>query len=237
MLLFGCMICTNCHYRGEPKTLVPGSMGVELVLWLLFLFPGIIYSVWRLASKKQVCAKCGKDTLIPEDSPMGKQLVEQYGSNSVDTSIPVSPETPLYKKTWFWIILVCCLIIWRSISSFSTTTTQQTSVQNTDKNSKIVQESPFRDISSSKDSGKTKYIALLKNNIPEKDEATVGKYTVDALEQVYGTSWIEEKSPTVEQITLAGVSYASIKTKSGRNFLILPLKTNGMIFGFNFWEE
>jgi ssDNA-binding Zn-finger/Zn-ribbon topoisomerase 1 len=51
--------CPNCGYEGEAKTYTKGSLAVEIVLWLFFLLPGLIYSVWRLSSRYEGCPKCG----------------------------------------------------------------------------------------------------------------------------------------------------------------------------------
>lgn len=51
--------CPNCGYEGMPKSYTGGSMGIEIVLWLFFLLPGFIYSIWRLSTRCYVCPKCG----------------------------------------------------------------------------------------------------------------------------------------------------------------------------------
>ncbi len=50
--------CPNCKYEGNGKYITKGYVAVELVLWLLFLFPGLVYSIWRLSTKKWVCPEC-----------------------------------------------------------------------------------------------------------------------------------------------------------------------------------
>lgn len=61
--------CTNCGYEGEPKISTPGSCLMELILWLFFLVPGVIYSFWRLGNKKPVCPKCGWEYPIKTEDP------------------------------------------------------------------------------------------------------------------------------------------------------------------------
>lgn len=65
----GTMHCTACGTEAQPKDVTKGSMGVELVLWLCFIVPGVIYSVWRLTSKHRACPACGSAQLIPINSP------------------------------------------------------------------------------------------------------------------------------------------------------------------------
>ena len=38
------LYCTNCGTVGAPVTRVKGSFGVELLLWICFLVPGLIYT-------------------------------------------------------------------------------------------------------------------------------------------------------------------------------------------------
>ena len=52
-------ICSNCGYVGQAKKVTKGSTLMELVLWLCFIFPGLIYSMWRLTTKHLACPKCG----------------------------------------------------------------------------------------------------------------------------------------------------------------------------------
>jgi hypothetical protein len=51
--------CPNCQYEGKGKTYTKGSTLVELFLWLMFIVPGFIYSLWRLGSKYTGCPQCG----------------------------------------------------------------------------------------------------------------------------------------------------------------------------------
>ncbi len=75
------MICSTCGQTGGLKTETPGSFLIELVLWLFFLLPGLIYSIWRISARKQVCASCGGAAMIPLNSPRGQQLQRELGAN------------------------------------------------------------------------------------------------------------------------------------------------------------
>jgi hypothetical protein len=74
----GSMICPNCGTRGEPKTLTQGNMLIELILWLCFLIPGLIYSIWRLSSRKQVCPACEMPGMIGIHTPNGQLLLKKF---------------------------------------------------------------------------------------------------------------------------------------------------------------
>lgn len=67
----GQMYCKACGTQALPTTVTPGSILIEAVLWLCFLIPGVIYSLWRHNKRHEVCPKCGSDALIPHDSPIG----------------------------------------------------------------------------------------------------------------------------------------------------------------------
>jgi hypothetical protein len=70
------MVCTSCGYVGEPTTVTKGSFGIELILWLCFLIPGLIYSIWRLSTRYEACPSCRQTTLIPSGSPMAKKFLQ-----------------------------------------------------------------------------------------------------------------------------------------------------------------
>lgn len=72
-------ICSACGSQGKPKSHTRGSIIIEIFLWLCMLIPGLLYSLWRLSTRKQVCGQCSADKLIPVDSPMGKKLAQDLG--------------------------------------------------------------------------------------------------------------------------------------------------------------
>lgn len=70
----GMMVCTQCGCtRTESHT--KGSFIIELVLWLFMCVPGLIYSIWRLTTRGQVCSTCKSDRLVPASSPTGQNLL------------------------------------------------------------------------------------------------------------------------------------------------------------------
>lgn len=51
--------CPNCNYEGKAKLYTQGSVLIELILWLCFIVPGLIYSIWRMTSGRYWgCPKC-----------------------------------------------------------------------------------------------------------------------------------------------------------------------------------
>jgi len=72
----GKVICTTCGFVGKPKKDTKGSFFTELILWFCFLLPGVIYSLWRIITRKYVCSKCYMATIIPLDTPKGQELLK-----------------------------------------------------------------------------------------------------------------------------------------------------------------
>lgn len=65
----GVVHCMTCGIDAVPKPETKGSLLIELILWLCFLIPGLIYSVWRATTKADVCQSCSSKQLVPMDSP------------------------------------------------------------------------------------------------------------------------------------------------------------------------
>lgn len=68
-------LCVNCGYEGKPKTKTKGSIGIEIILWICLIIPGVIYSVWRLASRYSACPLCDAPNMIPADSPRAIEIL------------------------------------------------------------------------------------------------------------------------------------------------------------------
>lgn len=77
-------VCTACGYVGKPKKIIKGNFLMEVILWLFFLIPGLIYSIWRLSTKHTACPNCKQSTMIPTDSPIGQKLTADF---------PIAPPT------------------------------------------------------------------------------------------------------------------------------------------------
>lgn len=71
------MVCTQCGHHGPAKSHTRGTMALELALWLMFILPGIIYSLWRLSTRANVCASCGSAALVAPSSPAGRRMLRE----------------------------------------------------------------------------------------------------------------------------------------------------------------
>ena len=72
-------ICANCGKIAKPRTVTRGNILIEIILWLAFLIPGLIYSIWRLTTRYKACPHCLAPNPVPLDSPRGRKLLDEYG--------------------------------------------------------------------------------------------------------------------------------------------------------------
>jgi hypothetical protein len=77
--MVGQMVCAQCGNVGYPKKITKGSFLIEVVLWLCFIFPGIIYSLWRISSRYSACPSCKAPHMVALDSPIGRKLLMSEG--------------------------------------------------------------------------------------------------------------------------------------------------------------
>lgn len=61
------LVCNNCKNISE-QGLMKGNGWIEIILWLAYVIPGVIYSIWRRTGEKTVCLYCKKDKLVPVKS-------------------------------------------------------------------------------------------------------------------------------------------------------------------------
>jgi hypothetical protein len=68
-------ICRTCWVIATPKNVIKGSFLIEIVLWCLFIIPGVLYSIWRFITKDKVCPVCSSLAVVPINSLMGRKLL------------------------------------------------------------------------------------------------------------------------------------------------------------------
>jgi len=103
------LICSACGQVGEGKTKIKGNGLIEVILWLCFIIPGIIYSIWRSSSRHKICSACGATNLIPIDSPIGKKLLVDQGTTL--EQVLVEQKDKDKKNIGKYVILVIVAII------------------------------------------------------------------------------------------------------------------------------
>lgn len=73
-MMEGLVVCENCYYVGRTRIITKGSPVVEFLLWVFFIIPGIIYSMWMRITRFEVCPQCESQNIVPFNSPRGKKL-------------------------------------------------------------------------------------------------------------------------------------------------------------------
>ena len=92
--MFKDKVCGNCGHKGRPKKCTKGSIGMELFLWLCFIVPGVIYSLWRLGSRYECCSKCKAPNMLPLTSPIAQKLLKEEAPGKYPpTQFPYRKET------------------------------------------------------------------------------------------------------------------------------------------------
>lgn len=70
-------VCLSCEHVGPTKKYTRGSFWIEVVLWLCYIIPGVLYSLWRLSTRTEGCASCGSSYIVPVDSPRGQEIINK----------------------------------------------------------------------------------------------------------------------------------------------------------------
>ncbi len=103
-------ICSQCGHVGQTKNVMKGSIVIELILWLCFLLPGLIYSRWRASTMHKVCVLCNSSSLIPVDSPLGKKALMDQGRTveevKTEPNIIINPVVKILVAIIIAIILI-----------------------------------------------------------------------------------------------------------------------------------
>lgn len=77
---------------------MPGSGWVEFVLYLFWIAPGIVYSVWRRKGKFQACSACGSKEVVAARTKAAQRIIsdqfENYRITAAQHENPVSEPRP-----------------------------------------------------------------------------------------------------------------------------------------------
>jgi hypothetical protein len=66
-------------FKGWSEPVIKGSLLIEIILQTFFIIPGLIYSIWRLASKYSAWPKYLAPNIIPLDSPVAQKILSTNG--------------------------------------------------------------------------------------------------------------------------------------------------------------
>ena len=62
------MLCVTCRAVSNVRPKPQGSAAVELLLYFLFILPGVIYTFWRASNQSCTCPQCGSREMIPTNT-------------------------------------------------------------------------------------------------------------------------------------------------------------------------
>jgi len=102
------VVCSACGSIGYPKKRISGSPILEILLWLLFLLPGLIYTLWRHANQHLVCRTCGQASIIPVDSPIGRKISSDLAKSDARITmhqgddVTLQPPTNVTSRAELW---------------------------------------------------------------------------------------------------------------------------------------
>lgn len=77
-------LCTQCLNQVKPKKGVRGYFIIEIMLYLLMVLPGIIYTLWRITGgREKSCPQCGGHNFVPLNSPAANALLASIPQKKV----------------------------------------------------------------------------------------------------------------------------------------------------------
>jgi hypothetical protein len=85
-------ICTHCSYVGKRKKVMRGSRGMEIFLWTILFFPGPVYTIWRLMTKRYGCPQCGAHVMVPVISKEGRLKEEELNADISPEALKAIPD-------------------------------------------------------------------------------------------------------------------------------------------------
>ncbi len=71
-------ICSKCGSIARPRKQPKGSLLIEILLWLCFIIPGLLYSLWRVTGRVRACPGCAAPYMVDLRSPRGVELLNRF---------------------------------------------------------------------------------------------------------------------------------------------------------------
>ena len=57
-------VCMECGCQRDPIKAKRGLLVIEIFMWLLYILPGVIYSIWRRVRTQEVCPNCLNPSIV-----------------------------------------------------------------------------------------------------------------------------------------------------------------------------
>ena len=123
------MICTQCGSIDGAKSTNKGSILAELVLWCMFIVPGLIYSIWRLSTRSTGCKSCGSSQLVKTASPVGAELMRRFHPEVLNGAVSRNDDVKTAHGKAILISVVVGFLLLRFGQSFTHSDVPRASVQ------------------------------------------------------------------------------------------------------------
>jgi len=68
-------LCLECGCQREPIMANRGMLIIELFMWLLYILPGVIYSIWRRVRKQEICPNCRTPSVVLTSSSRAMKMM------------------------------------------------------------------------------------------------------------------------------------------------------------------
>lgn len=84
-------LCLECGCQREPVMANRGMLIIELLMWLLYILPGVIYSIWRRVRKQEICPNCRTPSVVLTASSRAMKmmrLMKMYPQAMMADSLP-----------------------------------------------------------------------------------------------------------------------------------------------------
>ena len=73
------MVCITCRDIGRSTDFTRGSLLTEIILWICFVVPGFIYSLWRVSTSAKIgCPSCKTPSMVPVRTHVGKIILNKH---------------------------------------------------------------------------------------------------------------------------------------------------------------
>jgi len=72
------IICRDCGENEQAKIITKGNIIIEILLYLFYLVPGIIYTLWRVSNRYPACPNCESKRIVLLESKAGKKLYKEF---------------------------------------------------------------------------------------------------------------------------------------------------------------
>ncbi len=89
-------ICLECGCQRDPIRAKRGLLLIEIFMWLLYILPGVIYSIWRRVRSQEVCPNCLNPSIVLTSSSraMGiRRLLKGFPQSKMTHSKNLKPNS------------------------------------------------------------------------------------------------------------------------------------------------